>query len=374
MSSNYRGGDSRYSSGSSYGSGSNPRGGDSGYNSTSSGSGRYGGDTARYDRGSGTSYRYDQRNGGSTSYGRGDGDSTRYNRGGGSGTSGSTGTTNVPITPPRNTGNKNLPAKRSWVSDLTSRLSDLAPEPVTHRASGSVSLTGKVVSFQTRQRRKDFLHVFFDTLINGAPMTFSPMVQVMTVELNENDYTQIDSDGRRSVVVNSMGRIYDGAIQVGDRVTLHGQWTTNHTINATKINNLSNGSQIVTSHSIPASIVRILTLALIVGIFLLFRNLGGSGAGTGSNTGSTATPGSSGGSGAGSDLLSYILLGAFLVWAFFGLNKWRVRRFFRKVLWIGAGIVLFYIMLNTMPDLLYSLLVLVLMLWGLKCMIKGSFR
>ena len=310
-----------------------------------------------------------------TTAGNTTGTSTRTAR-----TSESTATTSARTSTRRTGTNSNVPATTNTTQNLpvqsnhgglASRFAGLGksnPEP--YRAAGGVSLTGRVVSFQARKRRKDIFHVLFDTLVNGAPMTFSPLCHVMNVELNDSDYTQIDSSARRSVVVNIVGNIYDGTINPGDTVSVQGQWSTHHTINATKVTNLSNGSSVTTSHALPANAARILLALLIVGIIMLIRGIKNGLSGLSA----PAAPSVPTSSGLSSGPLLYLLVGAVLLWILFRLNRRRVGFFFRKVASIIVGIILFYILLKVAPGLLTSLLVIALMIYLLICMIRGSFR
>lgn len=234
----------------------------------------------------------------------------------------------------------------------------------TTAQNGTVTLTGKVVSYQQRKRRHDFFHVMYDTLVNGAPLTFSPLCQVFTIELNDSDYTQIDSSSRRTVVVNMVGQVYDGTVRVQDSVSVKGQWTKHHTINASSVHNLSNGSTIATSHSLPAGAARGLSLFLLLGIIWTIIRL------------SSAAPASGGGLSAMlGQLLPNLILGAVVIWLFLGMLRGRRGRFFLgKILWIVVGIALFWLMLRLMPDLLTSLMTIAIILYAIWLMLKSAFK
>ncbi len=238
------------------------------------------------------------------------------------------------------------------------------------RASGNdlvskcskVSVRGRVVSIQPRQRRVDFFHVLFDTLFGGAPMNFDPALQVLTVDLNEQDHTRVDAQSNRSVVVNLVGQMYDGTINTRDTVEVTGHWTKNGTINATRVFNHTNSSRIAMTPGVPAFLIRAVAILLLVGIALMFLVPVFQGKDLGQAFQEFLLK-----------LVPFLIVLVLMIWCMRRPRRrgmFFFRRIFRWVILILAVLLLW----KLAPDVLTALLTVGLTIWAIWLMVKAVIR
>lgn len=240
-------------------------------------------------------------------------------------------------------------------------------EPRTHleTKAGTVRVSGRVVSYKPSQRRNDFFHVMYDTLVKGTRLSFSPVMQVINVELNDMDYTNIDSDSRHTVIVTMVGKVYDGAVSVKDYIDVTGHWSPNHTISASSVYNQTNGSHLAVSHGIPANLARVLTVVVLILLTMMMMWLFGS---------SSPLP-AIGNSlyGLFQDILPYLMVLILLWWFIAGLRgpTRSIRRLFSRLLRLAVGIAIIWYVATAYSWLLYYLLIAGIILAGIRIMISA---
>ena len=232
--------------------------------------------------------------------------------------------------------------------------------------AGTGTIVGRVVRCQPRPRRGDFLHAYFGSLINGAAFSFSPVGQVITVDVSSGDYLTIDRNQRRTVVVNLVGRIYDGAILEQDWVEVTGNWSANGTLNATRVYNTTNNTRVELSHAVPAVVVRLMT-ALVAGVLLWELAAG-----------SFRLPSLTGGLAAalGSTLEAVAVIAVLLVLVrlFFRHPPRALRRLLGRLILLLVLALLCYYLIVYAPAALEALLILGATLWAIGLMISGVFK
>ena len=233
---------------------------------------------------------------------------------------------------------------------------------------GSATVVGRVVRCQPRPRRKDFLHAYFGSLINGAAFSFSPVNHVVTVDVSSEDYRTIDRNQRRTVVVNLVGRIYDGAIQEQDWVEVTGNWSANGTLNATRVFNTTNQTHVELSHAVPAAVVRLMT-ALVAGLIVWELLAGGLDL-------PSVTAGLIALLGPVLQLAALAAVGILALWVLLRPRRpyYPGRRFGGKLLTLLALGLLGWYLLFYAPAVLEAVMVLGLTLWGLWLLLSTPFR
>lgn len=233
---------------------------------------------------------------------------------------------------------------------------------------GSGTIVGRVVRCQPRPRRKDFLHAYFGSLVNGAAFSFSPVTHVMTVDVSSGDYLTIDRNQRRTVVVNLVGRIYDGAIQEQDWVEVTGNWSANGTLNATRVFNTTNQTHVELSHAVPAAVVRLMT-ALVAGLIVWELLAGGLDL-------PSVTAGLIAALGPVLQLAALAAVGILALWVLLRPRRpyYPGRRFGGKLLTLLALGLLGWYLLFYAPAVLEAVMVLGLTLWGLWMLLSTPFR
>ena len=182
---------------------------------------------------------------------------------------------------------KQPPAVRSWNSANYQTVGSDSREAFRSKSGRTDYVTGVVQNYQTAPSNESAMQRWMRSFSTGAPYTKEPMRISFNV-LDRAGLQDMNLGNVRSVNVQMYGTISAGDISNGNEVEVWGKMKSNQVLYANRVRNKRNGVETEITRAIPGSVVRFVTLGVLILIAFVIFSLatgfdigGGSGAGAG---------------------------------------------------------------------------------------------
>lgn len=185
---------------------------------------------------------------------------------------------------PAKTGTEDLAEeRRTWDTDVDSWHEEPVPVYTSAKSKQShsgvsglspaknvfVGIAQNVQSMPERQRT--FFSAWLDSLIYGVPFVNGKVRNVFNLQLPDVE-DSLSITQQRSIAVTFFGEANTGLIGRGQTLQVKGKYGPDHTVFASEIVNLTNGSLISIDSGIPGGVIRVITLVIVLLIASFFLN------------------------------------------------------------------------------------------------------
>lgn len=152
------------------------------------------------------------------------------------------------------TGLDPFPTTRSTTA--RSNLQTLNPEKNVY-----VGIAQDVQSFP--ETKRNFVSAWMDSLIYGVPFVNGKVRNIFNLQMLDVE-DNLSITRQRSIAVTYFGDMNTGLIGRGQTMQVRGQYGPDHTVYASEICNMTNGSRIDIDKGLPGTVVRLITAAVVL--------------------------------------------------------------------------------------------------------------